>query len=193
MFSRLEVAVRKWLHVVLWLVTIRFCQRFCGQIDLCLASSCILWDRESCYLFVEAFSVGLRCHQVGVRPLFSYYARHHGVLRYFLLLLCGDVSLNPGPVRYPCTVCSKCVRSNQRALQCDMCQLWSHLTCVGVDRDFYAELQEKSEFSWQCPSCLFSVLPSNDIIEADFWLSPSPCDSVPLMDDVLESPFLVYK
>ena len=108
--------------------------------------------------------------------------------RYFLLLLCCDVSVNPGPVRYPCTVCSKCVRSNQRALQCDMCQLWSHLTCVGVDRDFYAELQEKSEFSWQCPSCLFSVLPSNDIIEADFWLSPSPCDLVPLMDDVLESP-----
>ena len=114
---------------------------------------------------MEVFSVRLWCHQDGVCSLFSYYVRHHGVFRHFLLLLCGDVSLNPGPFKYPCTVCRKCVRSNQHALQFDRCQLWSHIACVRVGHDFYAELQDKSEFSWQCPSCLFSVLPSFDVCD----------------------------
>ena len=50
---------------------------------------------------------------------------------YFLLLLCGNVSTNPGPVQYPCTVCSQCVKSNQRGVLCDSCGKWSHTRCVG--------------------------------------------------------------
>ena len=30
-----------------------------------------------------------------------------------LLLFCGDIEVNPGPVRFPCGVCNKSVRSNQ--------------------------------------------------------------------------------
>jgi len=37
-----------------------------------------------------------------------------------LLLLCGDISINPGPTKYPCTVCLKSVK----AVLCDSCQLW---------------------------------------------------------------------
>ena len=38
-----------------------------------------------------------------------------------LLLLCGDIQANPGPVRYPCSVCKKSVKCNQKALLCDGC------------------------------------------------------------------------
>ena len=38
-----------------------------------------------------------------------------------LLVLSGDVEANPGPIRHPCTICSKCVRNNQRAILCSKC------------------------------------------------------------------------
>jgi hypothetical protein len=31
-----------------------------------------------------------------------------------LLILSGDIALNPGPVKYPCGKCSKPVRKNQK-------------------------------------------------------------------------------
>ena len=171
---------RKWLHVFLWLVTIHFFQRFCGHISPFLTLNCILSDQEKCCSFVETFSVG----QNGFRPLFSYYARHHGVFWHFMLLLCGDVSLNPGPFKYLYTICRRWVRSNLCALQCDRCQLWSHITYVCVDHDFYAELQDKSEISWLCLSCLFSVLPSFDVCDD----LQSVIASVQIVTMILRSP-----
>ena len=44
--------------------------------------------------------------------------RSNGVI-YYLLLLCGDISANPGQIRHPCTVCDKSVNVNQRELLCD--------------------------------------------------------------------------
>ena len=89
----------------------------------------------------------------------------------FLLILSGDISTNPGPVNHPCTVCSRNVHRNHRALQCDGCQLWSHIKCVGISGRAYVLLQNMSDFSWQCPSCLFSVLPSSDVCDD----SPAVC------------------
>ena len=46
-----------------------------------------------------------------------------------LLLSSGDVELNPGPARnwkYPCGVCSKPVRPDQKGVQCDLCSTWLH-------------------------------------------------------------------
>ena len=76
----------------------------------------------------------------------------------WMLVLSGDVELNPGPPsrwRYPCTVCSKPVQSNQRGVQCDMCDLWNHATCGSVERETYLNLKG----DWHCPSCLRSHLP----------------------------------
>ena len=85
-----------------------------------------------------------------------------GLICVFLLILSGDISTNPGPSVYPCTVCSHSVHRNHRALQCDSCQLWSHINCVSVSSCAYELLCSMTEFSWQCPSCLFSALPSFD-------------------------------
>lgn len=47
---------------------------------------------------------------------------------------------NPGPVRYPCTMCAKPVRANQRGVMCDTCDLWTHTRCCGISRDEYEVL-----------------------------------------------------
>ena len=47
------------------------------------------------------------------------------------LLLCGDVQVHPGPntPQLPCTVCSRGIRSNSKAVSCDGCDEWTHLKC----------------------------------------------------------------
>ena len=41
---------------------------------------------------------------------------------YWLILLGGDVETNPGPVKFPCTICGKPVKSNQMGVCCDECE-----------------------------------------------------------------------
>ena len=48
----------------------------------------------------------------------------------FLLIISG-VETNPGPIKYPCGVCSKACRWNQKALACDDCDQWFHTACMG--------------------------------------------------------------
>ena len=45
-----------------------------------------------------------------------------------LLLLGGDIQSNPGPVKYPCGICERPVKYNQRGIQCDFCNKWHHST-----------------------------------------------------------------
>ena len=48
-----------------------------------------------------------------------------------LLLLSGDIALNPGPVpSYPCSKCSKGVRTS--AALCTNCEMWIHGRCEGI-------------------------------------------------------------
>ena len=63
-----------------------------------------------------------------------------------LLLLCGDISSNPGP-RYPCCVCAQQVSySNKYSFQCNKSRRWVHEKFSGgqTARDFNR--------SWICPS-----------------------------------------
>ena len=85
-----------------------------------------------------------------------------GYYLYYLLLLSGDVALNPGQVRFPCVVCHFPVRSNQRALLCDDCGFWCHCKCCSVSKAQYHCFQLQKHFSWTCPSCLSKALPFHD-------------------------------
>ena len=72
-----------------------------------------------------------------------------------MLLLCGDISLNPGPrCQYPCGVCSKAVKSNQRGVQCDYCDVWYHAKCMGMNTKIYEALAYSSCI-WECSDCGF--------------------------------------
>lgn len=74
------------------------------------------------------------------------------------LLLCGDVHTNPGPVQYPCGICCKSVRANQKGLLCDSCDKWFHIHCVCVSDEAYAGFCAMTEFHWQCSICLYSKI-----------------------------------
>ena len=40
-------------------------------------------------------------------------------------------------LKYPCNLCSKSVMKNQKAVQCDSCDLWVHIKCNGTSDDEY--------------------------------------------------------
>ena len=51
-----------------------------------------------------------------------------------LLILGGDIALNPGPgvskwrqPKYPCTVCEKGITEPSKAVVCDFCERWTHI------------------------------------------------------------------
>ena len=77
-----------------------------------------------------------------------------------LLLSAGDVETNPGPVRYACTSCKKCVKPSDQAVLCDKCDNWTHASCGGVSQSEYLHLEDAGD--WFCPSCNLSVLPFAD-------------------------------
>ena len=70
-----------------------------------------------------------------------------------LVLLAGDISENPGPIKYPCGVCLRGCRVNQRAVQCDGCDIWFHTKCTGISQVEYANLS-KPESNWFCMGCI---------------------------------------
>ena len=51
-----------------------------------------------------------------------------------ILLLSGDVQLNPGPPtrtpKYPCGVCSKNVNCDHKAMECEDCLTWYHIKAL---------------------------------------------------------------
>ena len=79
--------------------------------------------------------------------------KNHSSLYRFILLLSGDVELNPGPTNYPCTVCGEGVRS--RGVFCTQCGLWVHPKCENISNTEYKKLSKipPKEFNFTCYSC----------------------------------------
>ena len=61
------------------------------------------------------------------------------------LLMCGDISENPGPgktksaTKYPCGECRKAVKNNQDAILCACCHKWSHAKCLQISPTIFAQ------------------------------------------------------
>ena len=73
-----------------------------------------------------------------------------------MLLMCGEVEMNPGSVNdsiYPCRYCKLQIGWSRRALCCDSCSLWYHKTCLSMATDDYARLEEYASVSWHCLKC----------------------------------------
>ena len=80
----------------------------------------------------------------------------------YLLVLAGDLELNPGPVSNPCGLCQKGCRSNQRAIQCDQCDRWFHAKCLHMSQEEYSRLGEPS-LTWYCHTCLLPTADLNSV------------------------------
>ena len=94
----------------------------------------------------------------------------------------GDISLNPGPDRtvpskngkkpawkFPCAICEKPVRRNQKGIFCNGCERWHHIKCVDMDHDTYVSLSH-SQDQWLCKvsSCNMPFDFSDSFSESSF-------------------------
>ena len=67
-----------------------------------------------------------------------------------LLALAGDVYPNPGPSRYPCSVCFKNVTSQGTSYLCTRCSHWVHSRCSGLrNAAVYRRVNR-----WICTACM---------------------------------------
>ena len=67
-----------------------------------------------------------------------------------MLLISGDIHLNPGPID-PCCVCCRRVTWENRSIQCTGCSLWVHLSCSGLSPADFRKISPGR--SWTCPMC----------------------------------------
>ena len=58
-----------------------------------------------------------------------------------LLLLSGQIETNPGPIKCNCGVCENEIDKKDKAINCDKCQFWSHIQCIGFSENYYKLLQ----------------------------------------------------
>ena len=60
-----------------------------------------------------------------------------------------DDNLNVSNKKFPCSICNKNVLNNQKAIQCDSCNLWCHIKCDGASSEIYNYLLLSDEtVSW---------------------------------------------
>ena len=87
-----------------------------------------------------------------------------------LLLLAGDVEINPGP-RYICGQCEKGVGSGSVCCS-GSCNMWFHARCIGISK---SDLRKMSaSHRWRCVNCISAISPQpNATLSSGQLLIPS--------------------
>ena len=89
--------------------------------------------------------------------------------------------------QYPCSVCSKCVKANQKGLLCTYCKKWVHINCSSVPVDLYNDRSEEF-LDWKCSKCILKQLPFYDIKDPNSCLEnqfpPKPVKSTQISNDL---------
>ena len=147
--------------LLVWLILLRFFQSETSTSPSCYRSAA--WQSSEVNLEQRTRLVSLARKSRGGRGRWKFHDRRStGAVVAVLLLCAGDVELNPGPTRYPCTVCGKNVTEKQQGIECTKCEKWSHAQCCGVSRVEYTRIGEREDEPWFCPGCLASELPFVD-------------------------------
>lgn len=82
----------------------------------------------------------------------------------------GDIHKNPGPTekrtpKYPCKECVKGVRSNQDALLCNECNVWSHAKCINLSKAGFKYYLDYPDIEWTCSLCSLPFRLEQSLIE----------------------------
>ena len=127
------------------------------------------------------------------RPV-MYYSNSNPIFQPELLIICGDVHVNPGPVSKrnqarstapTCPVCEKAVSKNQRRFVCWMCRDMMHVKCSSSTADSRV-FTTSSPVSWTCNRCAFASLPFEESSSDDFNALTFP-SAVQLSDEELST------
>jgi len=99
----------------------------------------------------------LLVHSRNLRASFTSGSRKLPMLYICVLLIIqsADTEINPGPrqLKFPCKICSKAVRWNQRGVACDHCSQWLHKACILMTSKEYKRLQDHQNITWICETC----------------------------------------
>jgi hypothetical protein len=85
------------------------------------------------------------------------YTSNHKTNLVLLLILAEDIEVNPGP-KYQCGVCKKRVQRNDKAIQCDGCDLWVLARCENISKKDYDKLVKAEQSDWFCTNCSCTML-----------------------------------
>lgn len=112
------------------------------------------------YLFVSRLS-----RYSHVQPILNLDSSHR--VLYLLFVIASDCSLlNPGPVKLPCGICTKPVKCNQRAIECEECLVWFHVNCIALSTKSYADHCNDSNLVWICNLCTFPNFSTSFLLQS---------------------------
>ena len=40
-------------------------------------------------------------------------------------------------IECPCSICKNEVKQDDKSVQCDLCNKWNHIECVGISPEYY--------------------------------------------------------
>ena len=86
-------------------------------------------------------------------PVLSTFPSNHGFVTLSLLILSCDISLNPGPLRYPGEICGQAVRKTQRAIMCKECSVWFYQACSYIKDFNFKTLEKHPSYIRPCCNC----------------------------------------
>ena len=108
-----------------------------------------------------------------------------------IILQAGDCQPNPGPIgsnnttepKFPCHVCDVACLWGERAICCDQCDGWYHVSCMGMNTEVFEVFERNSKLSWICCQCgmpnfATSIFSSGSIDLANSFSSLASVDSV---------------
>ena len=91
----------------------------------------------------------------------SYYPNATSRFQINRISISGDVAINPGrqtaasnTTKDKCSICSRTVASNHRAIECDNCLKWCHVKCGSVTPREYQQMINLENLFWLCPKCM---------------------------------------
>ena len=70
------------------------------------------------------------------------------------------------PIKYPCSLCQKLCKSNQRCICCDICQLWTHFKCTTLSLTEF-DILGNSNLTYFCQTCINATFPFSHISDAE--------------------------
>lgn len=64
---------------------------------------------------------------------------------------------DPSKKKEECPCCSKTVEDKDMALQCEICNEWTHIKCIGISETEYKFVKEHQTIHWFCEQCNKSI------------------------------------
>ena len=72
-------------------------------------------------------------------------------------------------IKHLCTICKKHVRKNTKAIQCDLCDQWTCISCASVSKERYEVLiLPENNDPFLCNSCINDALPFSNETDKSF-------------------------